>query len=162
MSKPESYPACVISDPMALEPRLTSIYPEKYSIPDGKRAKRALGNVFGLTNFGVNLTTLQPGGWSSQRHWHTKQDELIYVVEGELTLITDAGETLLAPGMVAGFKAGVPDGHHLVNKSGRPARYLEIGDRTPGDAADYPDIDMKVAAGPDGKMRFTDKKGTPY
>ena len=162
MTTPKSYPACVIPDPMSLEPRLSSAYPAKYQIPEGKRAKRVLGDRVGLTNFGVNLTTLAPGGWSAHRHWHAKQDEFIYVVEGELTLITDAGETVLKPGMAAGFKAGVADGHHLVNKSDRPASYLEIGDRTPGETADYPDIDMKVAAGPDGKMRFTDKKGNPF
>ncbi len=161
MPAPKDYPPCVIPDPMALEPRLTSTYPDKYPIPDGKRAKRALGNLVGLSNFGVNLTTLEPGGWSAHRHWHARQDEFIYVVEGELTLVTDAGETVLTAGMAAGFKAGVPDGHHLLNKSGRPATYLEIGDRTPGEEVDYPDIDMKVAADADGKLRFTDKKGNP-
>ena len=93
MSK--SFPSCVIPDPMALEPRLGSAYPDKYSIPAGKRAKRALGNVFGLTNFGVNLTTLEPGGWSSQRHWHSHEDEFVCVLEGELTLILDKGETVV-------------------------------------------------------------------
>ena len=114
-----------------------------------------------ITNFGVNLTELPPGCWSSQRHWHTKQDEFVYVVEGEITLVTDAGETLLKPGMCAGFPAGKQDGHHLINKSGRTAKYLEIGDRPRDDAAAYPDIDLSVKM-IDGKYSYSRRDGTKF
>ena len=106
------------------------------------REKRALGNVFDLTQFGVNLTTLAPGTWSAHRHWHDNEDEFVFVVEGEITLIDDAGEHLLKPGMCAGFKAGVANGHHLVNKTKTPVTYLEIGTRAPREQAHYSDVDM--------------------
>src|SRR3954469_3486230 len=137
-------PSCVIADPKSLPKRSGTGYPPHFAKMLEGRVKYQLGNAVGLTAFGVNLTELAPGAWSSQRHWHTKQDEFIYVIEGEITLVTDAGETLLKPGMSAGFPAGKPDGHHLINKSNKPAAYLEIGDRPAGDGAHYPDVDMRA------------------
>jgi len=150
-----------VIDPQTAPKRLGSGYPPEFAGPCVTRIKRQLGDAAGLTNFGVNLTELPPECWSSQRHWHTKQDEFIYVVEGEITLVTDAGETLLKPGMCAGFPAGKPDGHHLINKSDRPAKYLEVGDRTAGDEGHYPDVDMQ-ARFIDGKYVATRRDGTPY
>jgi uncharacterized cupin superfamily protein len=117
-------------DALTLEPRIGAPYPAPYDVPCALREKRALGDAFGLNNFGVNLVRLPPGCASSQRHWHSRQDELIYVLEGEPTLVTDAGEQRLTPGMTAGFRAGVADGHVLVNRTPRDAVYLEVGDRT--------------------------------
>src|SRR5258707_13826419 len=112
-------------------PRKTrSNYPEKFAARVGGRVKRPLGDAFGLTIFGVNLTTLPPGAMSALRHAHTRQDEFVYILEGTPTLITDAGETMLKPGMCAGFKAASGDAHHLVNRSESDVVYLEIGDRT--------------------------------
>jgi uncharacterized cupin superfamily protein len=150
-----------VIDPETAPRRVGSGYPAPFAEPCRARVKRALGDAAGLKNFGVNLTELPPGAWSSQRHWHEKQDEFIYVVEGELTLVTDAGETVLKAGMCAGFPAGRPDGHHLINRSDRTAVYLEVGDRTPGENADYPDIDM-LGRTIDGKYRFFRRDGTPY
>ncbi|MBK7950813.1 MAG: cupin domain-containing protein [Deltaproteobacteria bacterium] len=126
------------------------------------REKRQLGNAFGLQNFGVNLTRLVPGGSSALRHTHTKQDEFIYVLQGVATLATDAGRTRLTPGMCAGFRAGDPDAHHLLNESGEDVIYLEIGDRSPGDAAAYPDDDLVAEMLGVGQWRFAHKDGTPY
>ncbi len=139
----------------------SSNYPEPFFSRMLKREKRPLGDLFGLANFGVNLTRLQPGGESALRHAHVKQDEFVYILEGRPTLVTDAGRTALAPGMCAGFKAGTGDAHHLVNETDEDVVYLEIGDRTPGDAATYPDDDI-FAEVVDGKPRFTHKDGTPY
>jgi uncharacterized cupin superfamily protein len=125
------------------------------------RHRRRLGDAAGLKNFGVNLTRLDPGAESSMRHWHVKQDEFIYVIEGEATLVTEAGRQTLTPGMAAGFPAGTADGHQLVNETGRPVVYLEIGDRAPGDGATYTDVDL-AARMVDGKWVFTHKDGTPY
>jgi uncharacterized cupin superfamily protein len=138
-----------------------SNYPEPFASRMAGREKRPLGDIFGLANFGVNLTTLAPGAVSSLRHMHSKQDEFIYVLEGHPTLITNAGQTLLAPGMCAGFKADNGDAHQLVNLSNEPATYLEVGDRSAGDAGTYPDDDI-VAILVDGKWRFTRKDGQPY
>lgn len=138
-----------------------SNYPAPFAARMDGRVKRALGDVFGLSNFGVNLTCLAPGAMSALRHAHTRQDEFVYILEGCPTLITDAGETMLAPGMCAGFKAGSGDGHQLVNRSGQEVVYLEIGDRTPGDEATYPDDDLR-AVSVDGVWRFTHKDGEPY
>lgn len=144
-------------------PRLVkSIYPEPFASRMDGRVKHPLGNLFGLASFGVNLTRIAPGGMSALRHAHTIQDEFIYVLEGHPTLVTDAGETRLSPGMCAGFKAGSGDAHHLVNRSDADAVYLEIGDRNPGDSATYPDDDIAAEMGPDGKWRFRRKDGTPY
>ena len=148
-------------DPAEVAVRRGSSYPEAFREPCRTRTKRVLGDALGLNNFGVNLVTLPPGAWSAQRHWHSHEDEFVYVVEGELTLITDGGEQALTAGQVAGFPAGTADGHHLVNKGTAPATYLEIGDRNAEDVCTYPDIDLHLAPTPDGHV-FTDKKGEPY
>lgn len=137
-------------------------YPEKFAARLGERVKRPLGDPFGLTIFGVNLTILPPGAMSALRHAHTKQDEFIYVLEGTPTLITDSGETILKPGMCAGFKADSGDAHHLVNRSKSEVVYLEVGDRTLGDEVHYPDDDIVATKTPDGTRKFTRKDGTPY
>lgn len=155
MTAPLSPPAL---DPATLPEENRTGYPEPYRALVAGRFRRRLGDALGLTRFGVNLTRLEPGSASAQRHWHTKEDELVYVLEGELTLVTDAGEQLLTPGMCAAFKAGVPDGHHLVNRSDRPAVLLEIGDRDPDDEAAYPDVDLHVTK--DGV--YTRKSGEPW
>ncbi len=125
------------------------------------REKRALGDLFGLSNFGVNLTRLAPSAISSLRHAHSRQDEFIYILVGHPTLVTDEGETQLAPGLCAGFKAGTGNGHHLINQTDEVVVYLEIGDRTPGDSGSYPDDDLQAIL-IDGKWRFLHKDGTPY
>ncbi len=135
-------------------------YPPPYDVPCIGRRRWKLGDAAGLTQFGVNLLRLPPGQWSSQRHWHLTEDEFVYVLEGEVVLITDAGEEVLRAGDCAGFKAGEPDGHHIVNRSDREAVMLEIGSRAPGgDTVDYPGIDLAVKAGAAG---FSRKDGTPY
>lgn len=139
-----------------------SNYPEPFASRMGGREKRVLGNVFGLSNFGVNLTRLAPGAQSALRHCHSRQDEFVYILQGHPTLITDAGPTPLSPGMCAGFKAGTDNGHHLVNQSTEDVLYLEVGDRTPGDEGSYPDEDLKALMQPDGKWAFVHKDGTPY
>lgn len=149
-------------DPVEIEPRTGTGYPEPYRENVVARAKRVLGNAFGLSRYGVNLVELSPGTWSSQRHWHTHEDEFVFVVSGELTLITNAGEQTLTPGMVAGFPAGDSDGHHLINKSEEPASYLEIGDRNPQDEVFYPDIDLLYKVNDKGKHEFTNRDGVPY
>lgn len=125
------------------------------------REKRPLGDLFGLRNFGVNLTRLAPGAASALRHAHATQDEFVYVLEGSPTLVTDAGEMPLQPGMCAGFPAGTGDAHHLVNRTARDVVYLEIGDRSPGDRVTYPDDDLRAEMGADGKWRYSRKDGTP-
>jgi uncharacterized cupin superfamily protein len=126
------------------------------------RSKQALGDRFGLTNFGVNRTTLAPGATSALRHWHSVQDEFVYILSGCAILVTDAGETRLEPGMCVGFKGGEPDGHHLLNRSDENVVYLEVGDRLPGDAGFYPDDDLSARKAGDGTWRFEHKDGTPY
>lgn len=126
------------------------------------REKQVLGDVFGLTNFGVNLTRLPPGAISALRHAHTRQDELVYILEGEPTLVTNAGETRLKPGMVAGFKAGTGDAHQLVNRGKTDVVFIEVGDRSAGDEVAYPDDDVAAVLGPDGKYQYRHKDGTPY
>jgi len=148
-------------DPKDLPEQSSTGYPEPYKGRVAGRHRRRLGDAAGLKNFGVNLTRLDPGTESSMRHWHAKQDEFIYVLEGEVTLVTDAGRQKLTPGMAAGFPAGRADGHQLVNETKKPALYLEIGDRTPGDGATYSDVDM-AARLVDGKWVFTHKDGSPY
>lgn len=142
-----------------------SNYPEPYASMMQGRIKRPLGDLFGLTNFGVNLTALKPGSVSALRHGHSKQDEFIYIVSGHPTLQTDAGDTPLAPGMCAGFKADSGDAHRLVNATHEEVVYLEIGDRTPGDQVVYPDDDIaaRLVEGPAGKSwAFFHKNGDPY
>jgi uncharacterized cupin superfamily protein len=149
-------------DPGTLPERRGSGYPEPFRTAVAGRAKHALGDPFGLTQFGVNLVHMPPGCWSSQRHWHSHEDEFVYVVDGELTLVTDAGEHTLRAGMVAGFPAGRADGHHLINRSDAPATYLEIGSRRPEvDEAVYSDIDMELRLR-DGDQVFVHKNGEPY
>jgi uncharacterized cupin superfamily protein len=148
-------------DPKELPEQSTTGYPEPYSSRVAGRHRRRLGDHAGLKNFGVNLTRLDPGAESSMRHWHARQDEFVYVIEGEITLVTDAGRQKLTPGMAAGFPAGKTDGHQLVNETSKPVLYLEIGDRTPGDSAAYSDVDM-AARMVDGKFVFTHKDGTPF
>ena len=148
-------------DPLAVKPREGSIYPEAFKGPVEGRSKRALGAALGLESFGVNLVSLAPGAWSAQRHWHSHEDEFVYVLEGEITLVTEQGEQPLGPGMAAGFPAGRADGHHLVNRGSAPALYLEVGDRRSEDAVHYPDIDLHVP-GNSGGRTFTNKRGEPY
>ena len=125
------------------------------------RFRKALGNAGRLTQFGVNLCRLAPGAATAQRHWHEKEDELVFVLDGELTLIEDDGETLLRAGDAAAFKAGTRNGHHLVNRSGRDALLLEIGTRDPNDRGEYPDLDMTFVC-ENGVDRFLHRDGTPY
>jgi len=137
-----------------------SSYPEPFRSRMQKREKRALGDHFGLRNFGVNLTRLLPGGESALLHRHSKQDEFIYILEGEPTLVTDAAEVQLRPGMCTGFPAGGV-AHQLVNRTDRDVMYLEVGDRTPGDVGEYPSDDL-VATEVEGRWVFNHKDGTPY
>jgi uncharacterized cupin superfamily protein len=143
-----------------LPARIGTDYPAPHNAPCLQRIRRALGDAFGLSQFGVNLLDLPPGTWSSQRHWHEQQDEFVYVLEGELVLVTDEGETVLRPGMVAGFRAGTGNGHHLVNRSDKTARVLEVGTRTTEEVAYYSDIDMMVRDSADSCDYFT-KDGRP-
>lgn len=129
-------------DPATVEPRRRIGYPEPFRSRMGDRFKRALGDACGLTKFGVNLVTLAPGGQSALRHWHTLEDEFVYVLAGEVVLVTSAGEQVLAAGMCAGYPAGKRDGHHFVNRSASAAVYLEVGNRIDGDNAFYPDDDL--------------------
>jgi uncharacterized cupin superfamily protein len=138
-----------------------SVYPEPFASRMVGREKRPLGDLFGLTNFGVNLTHLAPNAVSALRHAHTKQDEFIYILQGRPTLHTDEGRTQLSPGMCAGFKAGTGNGHRLMNETIEDVVYLEVGDRTPGDEGSYPDDDLKAWL-VEGKWKFVHKDGTPY
>jgi uncharacterized cupin superfamily protein len=149
-------------DPATLQPLSASGYPEPYRSRVLPREKRALGDALGLTRIGVNLTTLLPGKESSMRHHHTREDELVYVLEGEVVLRTDDGEQVLTAGMCCGFPAGVENGHQLVNRSDRPARYLEVSNRDLEDTAAYPEVDLAYSQTPDGRSVFTRKDGTPY
>lgn len=135
-------------------------YPADLAEKVSGREKRPLGDMFGLATFGVNLTRLTPGSWSALHHRHKRSDEFVYVLEGTPTLITDAGETQLSPGMCAGFPAG-GTAHHLENRSTSDVVILEIGDRLPGDEGTYPNDDLKAVMGPDGKWRYTRKDGSP-
>ena len=139
-----------------------TIYPEPYAAYTAGRLKRPLGDPFGLTNFGVNHTRLAPGAMSALRHAHSRQDELVYVLEGRPTLITDDGARELGAGMCVGFPAGQGNAHHVVNRSDRDVVLLEVGDRTPGDAATYPDDDLELVRGPDGRLMPIHKDGRPY
>jgi len=139
-----------------------SLYPEPYFSRMAGREKQALGDFFGLKNFGVNRTVIKPGGSSALRHWHTKQDEFVYIVSGTATLVMNNGETTLGAGMCMGFPAGHADGHMLVNRGDVDMVYLEIGDRTPGDAATYPDDDIQAVMNADGQWTFLHKDGRPF
>ena len=151
----------VIRDPAKLHARRGTGYPAEFAAGFERRIKRPLTEALGLTQFGVNLTTLEPGAMSSLRHWHANEDECVYVLEGELVLITDEGECVLEPGMVAGFPAGDANGHHLINRSTQPATYLEIGTRSKDEDANYSDVDLR-AEKRDGRYRFVRKSGEPY
>jgi uncharacterized cupin superfamily protein len=136
-------------------------YPEPYRQAVAGRRRKRLGNAVGLTQFGVNLTTLKPGAWSSQRHWHEAEDELIYMLEGEVLLCEDEGEIVLKPGDAAGWKANAANGHCLINRTDRDAVFLEIGSRSGTERAVYPDIDMRMERDPSGS-RYLRKSGEPY
>lgn len=151
----------VIRDPKDVAGRRRTAYPPEFAPSVDGRIKRALGDAGGLSQFGVNLTTLEPGAMSSQRHWHKTEDEFVYIVDGELILVTDAGEETLHEGMAAAFPAGEANGHHFINRSTRTATYLEIGTRARDDDIDYPDIDMR-AVKRDGRLQFVRKTGEPY
>ena len=151
---------------MFIDPKLvpevnTSDYPEPFKKLVAGRSKKKLGKLAQLKNFGVNLVTLEPGSWSSVRHWHSQQDEFIYILEGEVTLVSNEGEAILKSGDCAGFPRGEANGHHLINHSDSLVLYLEIGDRTAGDIVTYPDADL-VAKESQGKWLFTHKDGTNY
>ena len=145
-------------DIAAAPTRFGTAYPPPFDQPCQARRRWKLGDAAGLTGFGVNLLRLPPGTWSSQRHWHSREDEFVYVLEGEVVLVTDAGEEVLKAGDCAGFKAGDADGHHLQNRSDTEAVLLEIGGRQPGETVDYPDIDLGVMS--DGG--YVHKDGSPY
>ena len=136
-------------------------YPEPFRGAVAGRSRKRLGNAAGLDQFGVNLTTLKPGAASAQRHWHAAEDELVYVLAGEVVLCEDSGETLLRAGEAAGFKAGVANGHCLINRATVDAVYLEIGTRAARESVDYPDIDMRAERDDKG-MRYLHKSGAPY
>ena len=139
-------------DPATVKEVRGSAYPEPFKSRMGERTKKRLGEACGLTKFGVNLVTLGPGGQSALRHWHTLEDEFVYVLEGEVVLVTNAGEQVLSAGMCAGYPAGKRDAHHFVNRSQRPAKYLEIGNRAEGDNGFYPDDDLMWLATEDGHV----------
>jgi uncharacterized cupin superfamily protein len=145
----------------SLELRTGSSYPAPFGELVRGRARRRLGDAVGVTQFGVNLTRLAPGAATAQRHWHRNEDEFVFILEGEASLIEDEGEIRLVAGEAAGFKAGVPNGHHIVNRSDRDVVLLEIGTRAAAETAEYSDIDMRVeVAG--ASMRYLHKDGTPY
>ena len=146
-------------DLASVRTRKGSGYPPPFDAPCATRTRRRLGDAGGLRDFGVNLMTLPPGGWSSQRHWHSDEDELVYVLEGELTLVEDGGEAVLRAGDCAAFPKDSGNGHHLINRSGAMAVYLEVGSRQPADVAICTDIDV-MSTNADG--RFVHKDGTPY
>lgn len=137
-----------------------SIYPPPYAAMMAGRSSLRLGDAGGLTQFGVNLVTLEPGALSSLRHWHAAEDEFVMVTEGECTLVMDAGETVMRPGDCAAFPAGVADGHHFVNRSARPARFLVVGTRATREVATYSDVDLMVTLD-GGRATFARKDGTP-
>ncbi len=136
-------------------------YPPPFNKSVAGRSRKRLGRAAGLTHFGVNICTLKPGAASSQRHWHEKEDELVYVLEGEVVLCEDSGETVLRPGDAAAWKAGVADGHCLINRSDRDAVFIEVGTRAAAERAHYSDIDMMVVRDEKG-ARYTKKNGEPY
>ena len=147
-------------DIAAVPKRKGTGYPPQFNAPCAERVRQRLGDAGGLTDFGVNLMRLPPGNWSSQRHWHSHEDEFVYVLEGELTLVEDDGETLLRAGDCAAFPKGTGNGHHLVNRSDRTARVLEVGTRTVEEVATYSDIDMMVREDASG-WGYTTKDGRP-
>lgn len=156
---PDSKPVLVASE---VEAHIgTKFYPPQYAGHCSTREKRALGDQFGLSQFGVNLTTLPPGCWSSLRHWHAAEDEFVYVVDGEITLVDDHGEHVLKPGMCAGFKAGAGNGHHLINRTDHVAHYIEVGSRMADEEVVYSDVDMKLTRKNGGPYVQTRRDGSP-
>ena len=148
-------------DPRSVTPLDRSGYPEPYRSRVLPREKRRLGDALGLTRIGINQTVLPPGKESAMRHWHTHEDEFVYVLEGEVVLRTEAGEQPLTAGMCAGFPAGSADGHQLINRSARPAVYLEVSNRDPEDGAHYPDPDVDLVwSPPHARGRFTRRDGS--
>ena len=156
----KNHPIAIVAEEADLRKKPTN-YPEPFASRMAGRQKKPLGDIFGLTNFGVNLTRLPPNAVSALRHWHSRQDEFIYILSGHPTLITDGTETELSPGMCSGFQAAGNNGHVLVNRTPDEVVYLEIGDRTAGDAVTYPDDDLQAVL-VDGKWQFQHKDGTPY
>lgn len=146
-------------DVAAAPKRRGSGYPSPFDAPCADRVRQRLGDAGGLTDFGVNLMHLPPGGWSSQRHWHSHEDEFVYVLEGELILVEDGGEMMLRAGDCAAFRKNSGDGHHMINRSGAMAVYLEVGTRSPDDVITCSDIDMMS---PSSDGRFLHKDGSPY
>jgi uncharacterized cupin superfamily protein len=146
-------------DIKSIPERKGSSYPAPFHLKAGERIRQRLGDAGGVTDFGVNLMRLPPGAWSSQRHWHSAEDEFVYVVSGEVVLITDKGEEILRAGDCAAFPKNVPDGHHLINRSNAVAVVLEAGSRSADDVCTYSDIDMTVS---NRKGRYAHKDGTPY
>ncbi|NLH82646.1 MAG: cupin domain-containing protein [Phyllobacteriaceae bacterium] len=150
-------------DPFDVEESNRTTLPEPFATTNRRRWNRRLGDFAGLTNFGVNLTRIEPGGQSSFRHAHSKQDEFVWVVEGEVVLVTDAGRQVLKPGSCAGFPAGTGLAHHFLNEGTRDALLLTVGDRTPGDAVGYPEVDLAGRYDEaTGLFGFTHKDGSPY
>lgn len=149
-------------DPYGLPESNYTSYPEPFRADNQQRYNRRLGQHAGLTNYGVNLTRIIPGGQTSHRHSHSKQDEFVYVLEGEVVLECNSGAQVLKSGMCAGFPAGTGDAHRFVNRTASDALILVVGDKTSGDEVSYPDIDLLGKLGTDGKYRFYRKDGTPY
>lgn len=148
-------------DISAIQPRTGTNYPAEFRHVVKGRERRPLGDAGGLTQFGVNLTRLPPGAASALRHWHEQEDELVYIIEGELVLVEDGGETPMRAGDVATFKAGIANGHHLVNRSDRDAVLLEIGTRAAHERAHYSDVDLEVETVGDRDV-YTHRSGEPY
>ncbi len=149
-------------NPNSIEAVAGSRYPAEFAASTQGRVKRALTSALGLTQFGVNVTELIPGAASSLRHWHSHEDEFVYVLSGEATLVTDAGAQTLSAGMCAGFPAGVEDGHSIENRSDAPVVILEVGSRNDLDTGNYPDVDLFCQPGRYSSARFTRKDGTPF
>jgi len=150
-------------DPQSLEALSRSAYPEPYRSRVLPREVRALGDALGLTRIGINMARLLPGRESSMRHWHTCEDEFVYILEGELVLRTDGGEQVLRAGMCAGFAAGCADGHQLINRSSRPATYLVVSNRDPEDTAHYADPEVDLVWSPaHARLKMTRRDGTPW
>lgn len=151
----------MLINPQNIPDKKGSNYPEEFKPFVAGRSKKRLGDAAGIQKYGVNLVKIEPGSCSALRHWHAKQDEFIYILEGEVTLVTNAGEQTLKAGMAAGFPAGVADGHHLINRSNSVVIYLEIGDRTPEEEVNYPDVDLMAKHSSNGWV-FTHKDGSLY
>jgi uncharacterized cupin superfamily protein len=158
MTKPSVIPSVIkVSD---IPVRTGSSYPPEFAKHVGGRSGQALGNPFDLTQFGVNIITLQPGAWSSHRHWHEQEDELVYALSGKMVLIDDHGRHAFLPGMCAGFKANNGNGHHIINETHEAASFLVVGTRAENEVAHYSDVDMHGEKTPNGFV-FTRKDGSP-